>query len=403
VATVRAVGSGSARLNRPAVPALALLLVGLVFVALRIAAAGSGHIGSFVYAGSEFSRPPIPGVPVMAGAGYDGQFAYRLAVDPADLHPVAAGIRLDTTLRLERISYPALAWVASAGHRSAVPYSLVAVNLLALGALGWLGGLLARAAGRHAAWGLLLAGYWGYLFSLGRDLHEIVTGAFVLAGLLAYRSRRPATTAVLFSLAVLTRETALLVVVAIAAVRLADILRRRERPAALEAAWAVPVVVFVGWQVVCRAVAGAVPTLAAGPAQVGPPVLSFAEAVLDSVRGLGGNHRAASLLLVVQLVALLVVVALAATRLRDATILREERLAWVLALVLTLSLSRHFWSGPADLRALSDIYLLSAVLLLSSPPAAARIRLPDRRLLLLAAAPAAATFAITFVARVVAL
>jgi hypothetical protein len=391
-------------------------VLALIFVVLRVEVAGNGHVGSFVYAGSDFSRPPIAGVPIRPGPGYDGQFAYRLAVDPADLEQVSGGIRLDTTLRLERIAYPALAWVASGGQRSAVPVALVVVNLVALGLLAYLGGRLARASGRHALWGLLLAGYWGYLFSLGRDLHEIVTGLFMLGGLLAYRSAKDASSkagsakaglaAALLAVAVLARETALLVVVAIAAVRLADMLRHRERPRVLDLAWLVPGAVFVGWQAVCFAAIGSAPALGSGPDQVGPPVIALVQAVGRALGDLTGGKRAAAALLLVQLAALIVVVGLAALRVRDPRVPREQRLAWVLALVLTLCLSKHYWSGPADLRALSDIYLLSVLLLLAPPADAAERsprRLPDGRLLLLVAVPAAATFAVTFVARVVSL
>lgn len=402
-------------LNRPAAPAVVLAVAALVFVILRMVVACDGSIGNFVYAGSDFVRPPVAGVPLHPGPGYDGQFSYRLAVDPADLDENADHIHLDTTLRLERIAYPALAWVASAGQRSAVPTSLVGVNLLALALLAYLGGRLARASGRHALWGLLLAGYWGYLFSLGRDLHEIVTGLFVLAGLLAYRRARTssrtgpmlAATAAL-SIAVLARETALLVVVAIAVVRLWDIVHRRSRPKALEAVWLVPIGVFVAWQAVCAAAVGEAPTLDSGPAQVGPPVVALVDAVGTAFGDLVSGKRAAAALLLVQLAALAVVVVLAGLRLRDDAVLREEQLAWVFALVLTLCLSKHYWSGPADLRALSDVYLLSALLLLSGrAPVTARLRsrlrsvLPDRRLLLYAAVPAAVTFVLTFGARIV--
>lgn len=392
------------RLNRPLVPAAVLALTAVLFVLLRFAVAGGGDIGSFVYAGQQFTGPQA-GVPVTPGPGYDGQFAYRLALDPAELDEFSDDIRLDTPLRLERIAYPAFAWLVAGGQDEAVPTSLVVVNLLALAGLGYLGGLLARRAGRHALWGLLLAGYWGYLFSLGRDLHEIVTGLFVLAGLLAYRDRRGLLAGGLFGVAVLARETALLVVVAIAAVRLWDLVRRRERLRALDVAWALPGAVFAGWQVVCYAAIGEVPALAGGPAQVGPPVVSLLDAVARTVGDLGSADRAAAALLLVQLAALVVVVALAALRVRDVTVPREERLAWLLALLLTLSLSRHFWTGPADLRALSDLYLLSAVLLLARPvreaPTRLRSRLPDARMLVCAAVPAGLTFAATFLARVV--
>ena len=78
--------------------------------------------------------------------GYDGQFYYRLALDPANLHQTAFGITMDAPYRFMRIGYSALAWLVSLGQRTAVPYALAAINVAALGALGYLGGLLAREA-----------------------------------------------------------------------------------------------------------------------------------------------------------------------------------------------------------------------------------------------------------------
>ena len=44
---------------------------------------------------------------------------------------------------------------------------------------------MAQSAGRHAFWGLAFAGYWGYLWTLGRDLTELTAAAFVLLGFAA--------------------------------------------------------------------------------------------------------------------------------------------------------------------------------------------------------------------------
>ena len=65
-------------------------------------------------------------------------------------------------------------------------------NVAAIGALGYLGAMIARQGGRHAAWGLLLPGYFGLVTSLSRDTAEPVDAAFLVAGLLAIRARRPA-------------------------------------------------------------------------------------------------------------------------------------------------------------------------------------------------------------------
>ena len=72
-----------------------------------------------------------------------------------------------------------------------VPYMLVAVNVAALTALAALGAVIARQGGRHAAWGLLLPAYFGLVTSLSRDTAEPVAAAFLVAGLLAIRARRP--------------------------------------------------------------------------------------------------------------------------------------------------------------------------------------------------------------------
>lgn len=124
---------------------------------------------------------------VVRGNGYDGQFYYRLALDPADLARRAFGIELDSASRLGRIGYPALAWLLSGGGRPfLVPAALVLANLIGLGILGWSGARVALDSGRHALWGLVAPAYWGYLWSLGRDLTEILAAA-LLTGLVAVR------------------------------------------------------------------------------------------------------------------------------------------------------------------------------------------------------------------------
>ena len=60
-----------------------------------------------------------------------------------------------------------------------------------MAAIASLGGDLRPGGGRHALWGLLLAGYFGLATSVARDLTEPLAAAFLLAGLLAYRRPAP--------------------------------------------------------------------------------------------------------------------------------------------------------------------------------------------------------------------
>ena len=211
-----------------------------------------------------------------------GKFDYRLALDPADLHRTAFGITMDAPFRVQRIGYPALAWMVSAGETPWVPVALVAVNVLALGAVGLAGGTLARDAGRHALWGLLLAGYFGFFMSVGNDLTEPVAAACLLGGIIAGPPRAPPARG--------------------GRVRLRDPDPRdgadraagpgpdqadlmgapgAARPGAADLAWAVPVLAFAAWQVVLSQVTGRVILLAspASNASTGFPFSQLTDAV----------------------------------------------------------------------------------------------------------------------------
>src|SRR5215472_3325446 len=210
--------------DSPLVTALVALAGYVCFVALRWWIAANGNITKFVRAELPFAHPGrVPaGLYVFGSNGYDGQFYYRLALDPANLHRTAFGITLDHPYRLERIGYPALAWLVSLGHHRLTPVALVLVNVLALAAIGLLGGMLAAESGRHAVWGLLLAGYFGFFKAAGCDLTEPVAAACLLGGILAYRRRHPAVAGLLFGYGALTRETVIIVPLAIMLVRLTD-------------------------------------------------------------------------------------------------------------------------------------------------------------------------------------
>ena len=85
------------RLNTPGVVALIVAVAYAAYLAAR-----PGNLASdparFVFAGDEFCDPArVPSnLPVgIDSAGHDGQFYYRLALDPFSAEPTAFGIRLD--------------------------------------------------------------------------------------------------------------------------------------------------------------------------------------------------------------------------------------------------------------------------------------------------------------------
>jgi hypothetical protein len=344
----------------------------LVAVAVRLLLLAHRNVTDLMLVGDKFThQAQLPAnVHVFGYTGYDGQFYYRMALDPANLHRTAFGITMDYSYRFVRVGYSALAWVVSAGQHTLVPYALVAINLVALGVLGWLGGLLARESGRHAMWGLLLAGYFGFMTGLDRDLTEPLGAACLLAGILAYRRRHPLLAAVAFAYGSLTRETVLVAPAALAIVRLVEMSRRRTRPSADDLAWIIPGAVFVAWEVVLKAATGAFPILNDGGKNAGLPLSAAVHAVVHNfthptaaVSGAPG----AVIIWDIEFAVLAVFAIAALWSLRTTAVPVYERLAFVLYLVEIFSLSPTNWNGYADLRSFVEVYLLAVLILFATP------------------------------------
>ena len=151
--------------------ALIATLAALAFALARWQTWAHGDISRFILVGRHFATPSQlpPGMPVAPTYGYDGQFFYRLAINPLNFHHTAYGITMDRPYRYMRIGYPALTWLVSLGQHYLIPVMLVAVNIAAIGALGYLGAVFAAQGGRHALAGLLLPG-------LLRPPHQPVPG-----------------------------------------------------------------------------------------------------------------------------------------------------------------------------------------------------------------------------------
>ena len=217
-------------------------LVALAYVVLTLARYGGNPI-QFALVGSRYD----PGV---AGGtwGYDGQFAYQIARDP-----LGAARFLDfPAYRYQRILYPLVAWGLAVGQGALVPWTLIAVNWLALvaGTRFTEDILTGRGASR---WYALGYGLFGELMMAVRlDLTEPLAYALAQAAVLHYERGRWRSAAGWLALAALAKETTLLVA---AGFWLSFALSRRWRDL-IE--WAVIIgVPFAAWQVVLRVGLGA--------------------------------------------------------------------------------------------------------------------------------------------------
>ncbi len=172
----------------------------------------------FIMAGDAFTdsaRVPAGFTVFRSNSGFDGQFYYRLALNPFTSAVTDYGVTLDLPAsRQQRILYPLLAWCLSIGNASYVPAALLLINFFSLCLMAWAGGALAQSMKQHALFGLLLPLYPGFLLTLRCDLAEILEVSLLLLSLLLLMRGRDKLATLFLVLAVSTKESALLLAVA---------------------------------------------------------------------------------------------------------------------------------------------------------------------------------------------
>jgi hypothetical protein len=170
-----------------------------------------------VHVGGRYASRSAPASPIRAGLndrsltddGYDGQFVYYIAVDP-----LGARCCLDApAYRYTRILYPLGARAVALGSPTLVPVAMVVLNLAALGATVLLLATWLRRRGLSAWWALVYGFYPGLFQAFQTDVTEVSAYALAAAAIFVLEfggRRRVLWAGLLFGLAGLTRETALL-------------------------------------------------------------------------------------------------------------------------------------------------------------------------------------------------
>ncbi len=208
------------------------------------------HLGSQFLSASHTSHVIHPALGAQNTYGYDGQYYFAYAADPAHAHDYMGG---RAGIVYSRVIYPAVARAASGGSVTALPYVLIIVNLIAV-----LAGTAAVALWflnqGCSPWPAALYGlYPGLIVTVFRDLTEPLAFGLAALAVLAFdraRTKRLALSALLFALAVLTRETIVpFALVGAAALALGDRARPRrwKRAAAFAAATCAPLLL---WRIV---------------------------------------------------------------------------------------------------------------------------------------------------------
>jgi hypothetical protein len=223
-------------------PWLAVLWLNMLYLGAILALNGSDP-ATFVTQGTCYSACSGQGAaacPAGTTEGYDGQFAYYIARDPA-----GAPDCLDIpAYRMQRILLPLLVRVLSLGRAALIPWALVAVNLVALaGGTALLADLLA-AEGVNRWYTLVYGLFAGVFMAVRLSTPEPLAYGLALAAIRAVQRDRTGTAVILLALAVFAKETTLPVA---AGVVLSFALRHRWR-AALGTALAVGGL-FGAWQI----------------------------------------------------------------------------------------------------------------------------------------------------------
>jgi hypothetical protein len=353
------------KLDSPRATLLVVLGLYLVFFWVRLADLG-GDISRFVVAGDRITRvaeAPSNLFVLPESVGYDGQYYYRLAIEPFATERLGYGVRFDSpAYRQQRILYPLLAYVASLGRPLLVPLALVTVNLVAAGLLGWLAGALAQHWRRHALSGLGLALYPGLLLVFDRDLTELTEIMFLTATLLALAQRRHGLATLGMCLALLAKETSLgLAAAAFPAYAWARLRGSDDGPR--WHFWLAPGALYVAWQAWLKHTwdVTSITGKTIGNNIVTPGASrrlpAFVQLLLSN---LPHFNLIALELLLLALFGLLVLVAL--WRSRASLHLKLAFLGYgALAMVIT-----HYWGGDwAFMRALSEYWIIGGAILLA--------------------------------------
>jgi len=165
------------------------------------------HLGSDFLSSAHSSHVIRPSIGAQSTVGYDGQYYFAVAADPAHARDYIQG---SAGVVYSRIFYPAASRAASLGSVRALPYAMLIINLLAVLA-GTAAVALWFVKRGFSPWPALLYGLFpGLIFTAFRDLTEPLAFGLAALAVLTFdvkRTRRLVLSAVLFALAVLTRET----------------------------------------------------------------------------------------------------------------------------------------------------------------------------------------------------
>jgi hypothetical protein len=264
---------------------------------LILAALVQGHGSPYVFVQFDHRWATLlhvpHGAPILS-SGFDGQIYWQQARDPLLLSQATIDhlARTFPGYHLQRVAYPALAWLLAAGDDALLPWTLVGINVAAVLGTTFAFTVYARNRGHHPAWALAVGLLPGFLMPVLRDLSDVLAMACMLCALMAWQRGRVWSAGVLGAIAALSREPMILCSVAFAIDLAGRCWRSRDDHgqvlAEIRRGWPaviVPVAAFVGWQLYLHTLHAPL----AGAAE--PLVLPPFRGLLDVNRVVVGQHH----------------------------------------------------------------------------------------------------------------
>jgi hypothetical protein len=301
--------------------------------------------------------------------GYDGQFYYRLALHPLSNERKAYGITIDNpSYRAQRVLYPVLVHFLAFGKTSWIPCSMIIVNYLAICGLALSSARLAQRFEMPVFYGLAIPFLPSVLLGFARDLPDPLAISLTVFALLLLHSRRIKLAAFVLTLAVLARETT---VVLAGTIFIHSVWRsRRERSGCSDSfALLLPIAtyVLVQWWMFLRWGEFGVVT---GRWNLGYPFSTLVWFVAHRIRRLlirSPLHFLHRLFLVGELVFVAEMVLIAALTIRRSATDQGVKPSWLCYLVLAVSFSNYIWVEDwAYMRGCEELVVLSFIILLGA-------------------------------------
>lgn len=354
-------------------PALLALLVFAAYTVLVLVRLEQRNwdASTFIVAGDRYVNrtqliAPIAVIP--NSSGYDGQFYYRLALNPFATEVTQYGITLDVpAYRVKRIGFPFLAWAVSSGHARELPWVMIGLNLVGLGAIAYVSTKLTRRHNAPVYLGLLPCLYPGFFLTLLRDTTEVVAAAFACAAMYLALNRSFWKAIPFATAAALTRETTILYLFGFGVTALIRMFRERKWSWDIVAI-AIPAIIFLGWQYLVFRTWGASPFSGTEP-NLGMPFVGIWS--FFNTNSLGPLQHTFEFKLHAYFLGAAVICGLIGLIVAGEAIRGAPpppiTISWAICALLVICLTTSVWVEPyAYLRAFSDCYVVGTILLILS-------------------------------------